>query len=519
MNTPTLGLSLLSILLAGAVYAQPAPDPVEVLADRPDREVAREGAVALAPAFESRSGGISLQPPVGGRTIARPGDAEIVRFVYEADAAALIVTSTTLQQPRPLTALTRPDAPAEGMLELAAADLRRTHPAAQIVRQDLTNVGDGSVGMLVARYTVGTNSFLSQQAIVQASDQLYYTLTYVTPGARPDAANDDVDPSERSAVDTFGAVLDSVRLLDRSQIKLDQDQRLYRTRAFYVNLSQQRLEAALLPQQWFRILKDGQDIGYLYTVEERAKLGGAPSVKVGLRSRTFDEQKRQVDAEAWLQMSADRKDEQWSRLSVVTDGKKKTHATEIGTSDQATRVVAERLERDQQVAGVKPGLRMVDEYPLTVKYTASTGAPEPVERRLPPWYAPQALGHLLPRLLPLGERKGYLFATYVSERREVMMRYVDVLPERQVTFAGRTLRATPVEEKIGLDGYPTTHFIDEAGRYLGSESTFPDEAGKPLTISYVATTAEELGKRWTGANLTRPVESPAPVEPGSEEGR
>jgi hypothetical protein len=519
MNKLPLSVLLFSALLSGVAAAQSVPEPIDLLAGRPDREVARPGAIALAPAFESESAGISLQPPVGGRAIDRPGDAEIVRFVYEGDESVLAVVSVTLPEPVPLTALTTPDAPPEGMLERAAAEFKRAHVAGQIVRQDLTNVGDGSVGMLVARYTLGTNSFLHQQAIVQASDRLYYTITYVTPGARPEPGNDEVDPKEQQAVDTFAAVLDTVRLLDRSHIKVDQDQRLYRTRAFYVNLSQKTLEAALVPEQWFRIVTDGKDIGYLYVVEEKTKLAGLPAVKVGLRSRTFDERNRQIDAEAWLQMSTDRKHEQWSRLSVVTDGATKTHATEIGTSDLATRVVAEQLDRDQQIAGVKPGIRMVEQYPLTVKYAASTGAPEPVERQLPPWYMPQALGHLLPRVLPLGERKGYLFATFVPDRREVMMRYVDLQTERQVTFAGKTLRATPVQEKIGLDGYVTTHYLDDAGRYLGSESKFPDEAGKMLTVSYVATTADELNARWKDVNLTRPTETGAAVQPGTGEGR
>ncbi|HEV7300611.1 MAG TPA: hypothetical protein VGN72_14700 [Tepidisphaeraceae bacterium] len=516
MNYPTLRTAVLSIAMSSFCLAQEAPGPVDLLAGRPDQDVS--ATEQLGPVFESAVAGISLRPPAGGKVIRRPGDAEVVRYVYEPDGAAFIVVQSTPRNPTPLTSTNVPGATTDGMLEMAVADLKGQHPAAQIIRQDLTNVGDGSVGIIVARYSLGTSSFLSQQAIVQGSPQLYYTLTYVTPGSRPNTPEESIDPREQRAFETFSAVLDTVKLLDRSNIKMDQDQRLYRTRAFFVNLSQRAIENALVPEQWFRILKNGKDIGYLYTVEEKTKLGGFPAIQVGMRSRTFDDKKRQVDAEAWLRMSTDRKHEQWSRLSVAIDGDKRTHATEIGASDHATKAVAEQLDRDQQMGGVKPGIRMVDDYPLTVKYAGSKGAPEPVERQLPPWYMPQALGHILPRALPLGERKGYLFATFVPDRREVMMRYVDTLPSRQVTFAGQTVRATPIEEKIGLDGYVTTHYIEDGGRYLGSETKYPDESGTPLTISYVATTSDDLAKRWEGLNLSRPSETPQ-VEPNGGNGR
>ena len=57
--------------------------------------------------------------------------------------------------------------------------------------------------------------------------------------------------------------------------------------------------------------------------------------------------------------------------------------------------------------------------------------------------------HLLPQLLPLREPKTYLFYSYVADRREVMLRYVDVGREADVTLDGRHIRAIPVADRIG----------------------------------------------------------------------
>lgn len=537
-------------LASTAMRAAAQPAPSDILRGRPDREPLAGSAagVALGEPFTSVAAGITLQPPVGGKTIRRPGETEFVRFAYPDDKAYLTVSNYSLPEPAPLTTTDK----RVGLLETAAERLTLSNPGAEIVRQDVTNVGDGSVGILVARYTVGTVSYLTQQAIVQGSEQVYYTITYVTPGQKPapQGGAPDVGPvapgaepadravvppsaGEQLALDRFAAVLDSVRLLDRSGIKLDQDQRLYRTRAFYVNLSQKKVERTLLPAQYFRLVRNGQDVGYVFTSEAASTLGGFPAVKVASRTHTFldDDHKRQVYAEAWLESSIDRKHEKWTRSSTISeDGKPdQQHVSEIGASDLATKAVP--ADDGPRVLGQEQRFRMVDEYPLTVKFAATGGAITPVERLLPPWYAPQAILHLLPRLVPESEPKGYLFANYVPERREVMLRYIDVKPTRGVRFGGAgtggpddaatpLVRATPIEDKLGLDGYLTTHYVTEDGAYLGSETKYTDDDGRDFTVDLIATTADDLTQRWTGrANLAPLGDAPGTVKPTAEKGR
>ena len=138
---------------------------------------------------------------------------------------------------------------------------------------------------------------------------------------------------------------------------------------------------------------------------------------------------------------------------------------------------------------------------------SQSGEGEPVNRDLPGWYLPQAMGQLILRLVPLhaeldfnGQPKPrrYLFATYVPEVREVMHRYIDVGDEQQVNFAGKTIQAIPITDRLGWHGSITTHYMSPTGDYLGSEN-------KDSHTLMLPSDGESLMAIWKNANLTRPA--------------
>ena len=107
-----------------------------------------------------------------------------------------------------------------------------------------------------------------------------------------------------------------------------------------------------------------------------------------------------------------------------------------------------------------------------------------------------------PRLLPLEAPTTYMFATFVSDRREVMMRYVDVGTEQEVDLAGSRVRAVPITDRIGLQGSATIHYMGPDGKYLGS-------VNKDSKITILPTDAATLQRLWANkALLTRPTEQP-----------
>jgi hypothetical protein len=126
-----------------------------------------------------------------------------------------------------------------------------------------------------------------------------------------------------------------------------------------------------------------------------------------------------------------------------------------------------------------------------------TGESKTVERDVPSYYLPQAVGSMIPRLLPRKEPKGYLFAVWVGAEQEVIYRYLDVESEHDVLFNGQNIRAVTVKDRIGLEGEPTYHYFSPEGKYLGSTN-----AASGVVI--VAADLQTITKIWPDAKPVRP---------------
>jgi hypothetical protein len=483
---------------APAQTSQPA-EPLEILKGRPDAQADE----LLGGLYESRAAGISFRMPAGAKQIKKPiaGD-EIAEFTVEAKNWRLTVVRATVTQPLPLSS----DKPNhKGLLEQTVERLKMNNSNAEVARQDVIDIGESQVGMIAARVGVGTSRVLCQEAIFQANDQLYYTLSLVSPAIRADETGktSDEDPAERAAVETFRHVVDTVKLLDRSMVKEDQNQRLFRTRSLLVSaLSESRMKAVLVPDRWLRLIKNGKDIGYTHVIEDVKKPDGAAGIYVGIRSYTTPDGGVEANAVSRLFVSFDRKHEDWTSVLQVTDAKtqKKSVINEMGASDRKIeRVLDKELEPGEVVANgaedkKQPPVRQVEIYTLNVTTKSRDLNVPPLAKQLPPFYLPQAVGHLLPRLLPLNEPKTYLFATYVSDRREVMMRYVDVGYEQDVDLGGKRVRAVPVQDRLGLEGDPTVHYLGPDGKYIGS-------LNKGAEILILPADAADIKARWPNADI------------------
>ncbi|MGH7179895.1 MAG: hypothetical protein ACREJC_21140 [Tepidisphaeraceae bacterium] len=507
-----------------ALLAQDKPpaisDPKPILPGRPDSADPPGASDLLGDRFESLSAGISFRAPAGCREIRRAAGDEIVQYVNDQKRWVLRVSRLALSAPLPLLKHKDKDGhDVNGLIEETSDRIKLQTPAAEILRQDIVHIGQTDVGLIAARYTVGVDTNLTQQALIRATDSLYYILDLtVTAPREGDIAE---DPGVRLAVDTFNQVLDSVKILDQSEIRDEQNQRLYRTRTLFVNLTEPRLKNALVKEQWLRFIRDGKDIGYSYIVQEtahdlpragkrQAAQGGADGILVGVRSRTMPDAGVKVDAESWMWMSVDRKHEKWSNVALIeTPGGARETLGDFGSTDAEIKNVLDQnlLPGEKLGPGEKdvdknqPPVRPTEVYTLNVTSVGKSKGGPPVTRQLPPWYMPQALGQIMPGLLSQFSQKTYLFATFVSDRREVMMRYIDVLPEQQVDLEGRPTRAIPVKDRIGLEGSVTTHYFSREGKFLGSVN--PDQK-----IVILPTDAAALTQLWQNADLSRPKDVP-----------
>lgn len=517
----TLVMAAVASMVSFQAVAQEA-----VLPGRPDAATPA-GGDELGPEFASLAAGISFRPPGGMQQLRKvtTGD-DIVQFADDKRQWLFKLSRVVLNTPAPLE--TEIDAGKRvtrvGMLESSAQGLENDMGGAEILRQDVVNISDLPVGRLAARFKSGPDTArLTQRAIIQANEQLYYVFDFSSPAPREGDVS--IDNRTKVAVNTFNLVLDTVKLLDQREVMRDQTDRLFRTRAALVNLTEEVLRNVIRKEQWLLITQAGKPLGYTYIVERIGSdiprtgqglnlpnRGGADGVLIGVRSRTLPEGGKQVDAETWQWMSFDRKHEVWSNIAILQEPDptdktrtRKDKGGEFGSSDATTeRIVDRNLEpgekrSDGSIDEKQPSVRQQEVYTLNVTPVNRTGENQPITRQLPPFYAPQAMGSLLPRLLAKNEGKTYLFAQYISDRKEVLKRFIDVGSEQQVSLGGRSFRAIPVKDRIGLEGSVTTHYISPAGDYLGSENQEND-------IMVLASDAATLEKLFAKVDLTAPGE-------------
>lgn len=506
-----------------AAAPEPAPQqqqPTSVLPGRPDQPAgaASVGGAGLGDEVKSLGLGLSLRAPRGMVAARRVGSGDVIEFYDEPRQWTLKVSKTKTQEPSGiLTWRDKAGIAHPGLLDSTLAAVSGALGKHEVLRQDLINIGAHDVGMLALRYNEGGQTWLTQQAIIQASDTMYYLIALKTPvvedragaapATRPAGAAPAISAGEREAVQTFRQVLDTVQILDLTAVREDQNNRLYATRALLVNFTPKHLHDALIPQQWLRIVRDGKDVGYTYVIEEQAagipdpltaeqrkagktrpEIEPGDGVLIGMRTwrAPAKEGAPEIEAESWMYVSPDLRHEDWSQGVVARQPQADPKAdpvidfrTEFGSSDR-------RRTREGR-----------DEYLLNVTIVARRENPKPVARVLPPFYLTQAIGQLLPRLVPLNHPKGYLFYSYVSDQQELVARYIDVLPEARVTFNGQLVRAVQVTDKFGIEGSVTTHYMTPEGQYLGSEN-------KDTKLLVLPTDEQTLLGLWKDAKLTDP---------------
>jgi hypothetical protein len=506
----------------GAVDSTPTPIPG--LTDKLDLDP-KKSSDLLGEPFESQVAGIVFRPPAGSKAVKQTDQDHVVDYVDEDRHWILKVTRARLAQGMALQSVKEAGRERVGLLDYTVADVLKEHPAAEVLRQEIINVGEHGVGMSALRFNIGSQRYLRQQAIFQADEQLYYVFNLTTPAAKEGRPED--NPNERQAAETFRAMIETIELLDRKWIRTDQVNRLFRTRALFTDWqfkSGKRIKDAIVKEAWLRLIRDGKDIGYSYVSEEfvegkdvKSNPGRAfDGILINVRSRTM-EGANQVDIGSQMFSSLDRKHEDWANVVNVVNNKglkneDKKQTSEYGFSElRMTRKIDRDAPRDPKDLKAPPG-HDVESYKLSVtrpvrdKDTMS----KPEYYTPSPWYIPAAASAMLPRLLPLNRPVTYLFQSYVSDQREVMHRYVDVGFEKDVQLGGRTVRAIPISDRIRLEGMATVHYMSPDGVYLGSVN---DEA----KIVILPTDKATLEKIWKVQ--IKQEELPAAAEALAPEGR
>jgi len=498
--------------------------------------------VDLGPPFVGQYD-VTFRPFADAKRIDRQVQTELARFSRD-DKKWLLVFDRA-QLPRDIPIRDSKDTRGveqAGYLTAAVNAMRSGEAKADVFRSDVIETGQLSIGLITAHSVQGGKPILLQQALCEVSPRLYYSLVMTSPAPAKDI---DKDAGVLEAAEVFKAIVDSIDRVDLSRIREDQDERLIAMRSLLVNWTPKAVLKALVPEQLLLFRQNDKDIGYAFVVEQPADAlpkssaskpdvppdpSTAGGVRVGMRMRTIREGKT-VDVETWMFASLDRdmprmRHEVWKTITIVrqpdakTEKDKEQWFAEVGASDLTTERVfdrnvlpddlkemdrksaeeAERAKREGRPPddrNVDRPYRMVDAYNLTVRTETRSAVANPFHKQLPPYYLPQAMATLIPRLVPINTPNAYAFVAYNSDTREVMFRYIDVKPEGDVTLNGRKQRAIAVLDRIGYNGDPTTHYLTSKGVYLGSINT-------GAKIEIIPTDRETLIRLFSDANLTQP---------------
>jgi hypothetical protein len=459
----------------------------------------------LASRYESRAAGISFRPPAGGERI-KPAviGTNIVQFSNRDDRWSLNVTQLVFDKPSRLIPRDNPATPEvdegrsePGLIEQTVKRIQTQNASTQVLRQDLINVGKYDAALIVLRWTEGAQTWLRQIALVQRSELHFYSFDFRTPSGRlPTDKEEEEDPGETKAVEIFNAILDSVILLDQRPLEYDRDERLIRTRGLFLQWPA-KIPAVLASEQYFRVTRGGKDVGWMYVVEEPGQRNGIDGYYVATLSQVMSPEGQKFDSAIEAFCAKDRKSEAWVTITVVEGpDKTKTHYSEFGQSEP--RMVRVRLDDEGPNAqrGGRAEPARVERTMLTVTQTSKAGASQPMTRELPPYYLPHALTGVLPRLVPEGQPKGYLFVVWAPTETNLVFRYIDAEREKKWTLGGRSITATRIIDRIGLEGDPTFHYVFD-GKYFGSDN--------PTTgVSVIAVNQQAFGQLYPDAKVGRP---------------
>jgi len=458
--------------------------------------------------FSSIGVGVELQLPAGdARTRGGdnpPEDPKVVAVVTNArENWRFELRQVDVDAELPLRSVTGPEGTRRvGLLEGVAMELQEA-VGGDLLRMDLAPLPDADAGVFAVRYTLGPQSLLHQEAIIRPESGSTFRMSLVSPAPAGDVADLGGDAAVRRAVAAFNASFNSFATIDQTELFLDQRDRLERTRAMFVNLKTRgRLAAACGGELWLLIRRNGQAVGFARVIEEPAdelpsnafaafesqEARGpaldpllAEGVRVGVRLRMVGDGEGAgvVDRASWSWADRELDAGDFRELSRLAPAAEAAEEAEPRVAMVIGQMRARRVPvRGEPVSrgpglGKEPTFDIVDRRRLEVTFTLDGEiVGDTLERDLPAFYIPQAVDHLLPRLVATWKPgpAGYMVATYVPGRREVYSRYLDVAPAAEVTLpAGGRGRAIIVTSRLGHAGEPTRHYVDANDfTYLGS---------------------------------------------------
>ncbi len=274
MYRAMLGLLIGVILSAGSLQETTAKERGDLSEDQLEQ--------VLGPAYVDIRTGFSVRPPFGSEIIG-PGTATTRNSPESISALEEFSKWELLKFPesKPLVQfaqkenqqlLTVHQLVGKGKMEIdkmleGREDYWKKYPNQAQVRQRRTDtINNRSVGQLTVSWSnepKEPNQHIIREALIQQEKDRYFLLTLVSRGKG--------DTKAKSAENLMNMVVRNFECMDRQEQRQRWEQGRKRAELLLGSLDFHWLRELMVDEIWFRIMKDGKDVGYL---QLRGQLGG-----------------------------------------------------------------------------------------------------------------------------------------------------------------------------------------------------------------------------------------------------
>lgn len=392
--------------------------------------------------------GLSLSPPRGAQASPLPAEDGLVRFLGpgESQIEVFLKHSTA-------------DLTIDGVLDEAVRQFAMACPSAKILKQNRLAVSDLTGGVLYFAVPDRKRSLLVGQAFVLLNPRQIVMLQLTHP----------LDAHE-SAVDVFEAVLASLLVQDPAQLNEFRAQRIAHGEAWRQTIRPDRLRAVTPAKQWFRIVDDHLDVGYMRLQTRRDEQLGQPGALVETDAHwTAGPNDYDVNHQAFA--SDDGTYEAWSVRTAVR------------RTDPASAYGPPPSDRPQDVSvWAQTGVRIQDKITLT--FDGPAGRKELRWRQPPRGYLSQVHLLLLGPLLAGQDSAEFGFYAYSPNVRKLAFRTDRLVRSPDGSYTVYSKPSPELEEQ--------TAFYNPDGRLIRRELPTPGH-GKQVILP---TTEAQLATLW-----------------------